>query len=160
MSRFVLTAQPYSRRQKRVFHRECRHAAHPTIAHQKLCPLFASAVPLSPNVNIIFCYNILGTGKSHVLRVAIKYLLAIFPRQVHITASTGVAACNIGGRFLRFKYSACCNRIMWWLPGSSNKRKGKENTSTHIDIIHIMHPLPGTTIHRFAGIGLGGWVSG
>ena len=46
-----------------------------------------------------FCLdNLSGTGKSHVLRVAIKYLRSMFPQQVHVTAPTGVAACNIGGK--------------------------------------------------------------
>ena len=46
-----------------------------------------------------------GTGKSHVLRLAMKHLESVFPRKVHIVAPTGVAACNIGGMFVRHDMS-------------------------------------------------------
>lgn len=57
----------------------------------------AAALALVQRGHSIFLTGEAGTGKSTVLRQMKRALFKLYPKQVYVTGSTGVAACNIGG---------------------------------------------------------------
>ncbi|EFA81412.1 DNA helicase [Heterostelium album PN500] len=59
-----------------------------------------NVVQLALDGNSIFFTGSAGTGKSFVLREIVNVLRVLHGDNVHVTASTGIAACNIGGTTL------------------------------------------------------------
>eukprot|EP01132_Coremiostelium_polycephalum_P006274 gene6274-7817_t len=56
-----------------------------------------NVLKLAMEGNNIFFTGSAGTGKSFLLKEMVRVLKLMYPDQVHVTASTGIAACNIGG---------------------------------------------------------------